>query len=78
MLVYKPLKILYNYLLLLVLWSLLRGRRPVLGMPRFTMPPGRQWGFPKAGARRTTSSDDVVDVETREVPDSTTRIDHRG
>lgn len=55
---------------LFVLWSLLRGRRPVLVMPRFSMPPGRQWGFPNAGERaRRQREDEVVDIEVREVPD---------
>lgn len=71
-------------LLVIVLWSLLRGRRPVIGMPRFSMPPGRQWGFPKSGARRGTvnpDAGDVVDIQVREIPDSpdasgdSTRID---
>lgn len=58
---------------LFVLWSLLRGRRPVLVMPRFSMPPGRQWGFPQAGTRSRPQGEteviDIVDVEVREVPD---------
>lgn len=60
-------------LLLFVLWSLLRGRRPVLVMPRFSMPPGRQWGFPNAGTRRgavNPGEGEVVDVQVREVPDT--------
>ena len=59
-------------LVLLMLWSLLHGRRPVLGMPRFSMPPGRQWGFPKTAARRSPVQQDageVVDIQAREIPD---------
>ena len=60
-------------LVLLMLWSLLHGRRPVLGMPRFSMPPGRQWGFPNAASRRGPVNPDageVVDVQVREIPDA--------
>lgn len=60
-------------LVLLMLWSLLRGRRPVLGMPRFSMPPGRQWGFPNAASRRgmaNQNAGEVVDIQVREIPDA--------
>lgn len=57
-----------------LLWSLLRGRKPVIVMPRFGMPPGRQWGFPNA-ARRPRAGGEVVDVEVREVPEQTRQID---
>lgn len=67
--------------LVIVIWSLLRGRRPVLIMPRFSMPPGRQWGFPQAGERnrqrRENEVIDVVDVEVREVPDEVPPRDHK-
>lgn len=61
-----------------VLWSLLRGRRPTLVMPRFSMPPGRQWGFPHATARGTTvhaESAEIVDVEVREIADELPPLD---
>jgi hypothetical protein len=67
--------------LLFVLWSLLRGRRPVLIMPRFSMPPGRQWGFPQAGTRgrqqREAEVVDIVDIKVREVVDEAKRIDRK-
>ena len=60
---------------LCALWSLLRGRKPVIVMPRFGMPPGRQWGFPSAARHPAASRGEVVDVEVREVPDQAPKID---
>jgi len=62
---------------LFLLWSVLRGRKPVIVMPRFGMPPGRQWGFPNAARRPAATAGEVVDVEVREVPEPTPQIDRR-
>ncbi len=50
---------------LLVIWALLRGRRPA--SVRFGMPKGAAWeGFRRAASG--TSRGEVIDIEAREVP----------
>lgn len=59
---------------LLVVWALVRGRRPVL---RYGMPPSAAWArFHEAAARRrggqatrSARHGEVIDAEVREVPD---------
>lgn len=48
----------------LVVWSLLRGRKPTIA--RFRMNPSHPFG----GARPREPKFDVVDIEAREVPDT--------
>ncbi|HEY0818522.1 MAG TPA: hypothetical protein VGD46_07070 [Rhizobacter sp.] len=54
----------------LVVWSVLRGRKPTL--QRFRMNPSQPFG----GMRRQAPAGDVVDIEAREVPDVPQQI-HR-
>ncbi|MET0334892.1 MAG: hypothetical protein ABW190_11520 [Rhizobacter sp.] len=56
----------------LVIWSLLRGRKPQV--MRFRMNPGSPFGGMNGGMNagmrgRTAPQGDVVDIEAREVPD---------
>jgi hypothetical protein len=62
---------------LFVLWNLLRGRKPVMAMPRFSMPPGRQWGFPNNARGPAQAPGDVVDVQARVVPEAPPQIERR-
>lgn len=57
----------------IVIWSLLRGRRPQL--MRFRMRPGAHFGGPRGGAAfggmgRSPAPGEVVDIEAREIPDT--------
>lgn len=52
----------------IVIWSLLRGRKPQV--MRFRMRPGAPFGDLGGGARRAAPQGDVVDIEAREIPDT--------
>ena len=56
----------------LVLWSLIRGRRPTIDVSGFARARGR---FRPAGARPAVDPADIVDVEAREVPNSRPRLE---
>ena len=57
--------------IVLVAWSLLRGKRP--RVMRFRVDPRS----PFSGVRRTSDAqEDVVDIEAREVPDAKSRLPH--
>lgn len=55
----------------LMIWSLLRGRKPVVDMGRFR----RASQYRPGQARRTEPVGEVVDVEAREVKNSVPRLD---
>lgn len=55
----------------LVLWSLLRGRKPVVDLSGFA----RARQFRPGGAARARPAGEVVDVEAREVPAVTPRLE---
>lgn len=55
----------------LLIWSLLRGRKPVIDMGRFR----RASQYRPGQARRSEASGEVVDVEAREVKNSVPRLD---
>jgi len=55
----------------LLLWSLLRGRKPVVDMGRFR----RASQFRPGQQRRSEPSGEVVDVEAREVKTGLPRLD---
>ncbi|MDI4631907.1 hypothetical protein J7U46_02480 [Pelomonas sp. V22] len=55
----------------LLIWSLLRGRKPVIDMGRFR----RASQFRPGQARRAAPVGEVVDVEAREVQSTQPRLD---
>ena len=55
----------------LLIWSLLRGRKPVVDMGRFR----RASQFRPGQQRRAESSGEVVDVEVREIKSAAPRLD---
>ncbi|WP_124446556.1 hypothetical protein [Paucibacter sp. KBW04] len=54
----------------LLLWSLVRGRKPVLDLSGFKRAQQFRAGRPMGERARHTAVSDVVDVEAREVPDA--------
>ncbi|MBV8124176.1 MAG: hypothetical protein JOY60_11070 [Burkholderiaceae bacterium] len=57
------------FMLALMLWSLLRGRKPVLDFSSLAR--ARAFGASFQGARASAARHDVVDVEARDVSGST-------